>query len=126
MQRCASNHPVRLRKGLDTCDALLSVAHTLRSAFHMRQEARIVQIDFSAAFDRVSHQGILFKLCSVGVGGPVLFVLTNFLSNRTHYVVVDDCRSKLINVVSGVPRGIVPPVHREAFFNSGKQALQLC
>ena len=73
----------------------------------MGQEARIVQIDFSAAFDRVNHQGILSKLCSVGVGGSVISVLTQFLSNRSQYVVVDGCRSKLINVVSGVPQGSV-------------------
>ena len=41
------------RKGLGTCDALLCVSHTLQSAFESRQEARIVQIDFSAAFDMV-------------------------------------------------------------------------
>ena len=57
------------RKGLGTCDALLCVAHYLQSALEIWQEARIVQIDFSAAFDRVNHQGILLKLCSVGVGG---------------------------------------------------------
>ena len=71
----------------------------------MGQEARIVLIDFSAAFDRVNHQGVLFKLCSVGVLGSVLSVLTQFLSNRSQYVVVDGCRSKLVNVVSGVPQG---------------------
>ena len=49
------------RKGLCTCDALLCVAHPLQSALEIGQEARIVQIDFSAAFDRVNHQGILFK-----------------------------------------------------------------
>ena len=70
----------------------------------MGQEARIVQIDFSAAFDRFNHQAILFMLCSVGVGGLVLSVLTQFFSNRTQYVVVDGCRSKLVNVVSGVPQ----------------------
>ena len=40
------------RKGLGTCDALLYVSHTLQSALESGQEARIVQIDFSAAFDR--------------------------------------------------------------------------
>ena len=80
------------------------MAHTLQSAFEMRQEAKIVQIDFSAAFDRVNHKGILFKLCSVGVGGSVLSVLTQFLSNRSQYVVVDGCRSKLVNMASGVPQ----------------------
>ena len=73
----------------------------------MGQEARIVQIDFSAAFDRVNHQGILFKLCSVGVGVSVLSVLKQFLSNRSQYVVVHGCRSKLINIVSAVPQGSV-------------------
>ena len=77
------------RKGLGSCDALLCVAHLLQSALEMGQVARIVQIDFSAAFDRVNHQGILFKLCSVGVGGSVLSVLTQVLSNRSQYVVVD-------------------------------------
>ena len=71
------------RKGLGTRKALLWVAHTLQSAVEMGQEARIVQINFSAAFDRVNHQGVLFKLCSVGVGGSVLSILTQFLSNRS-------------------------------------------
>ena len=53
------------RKGLDTCDALLCMSHTLQSALDSGQEARVVQIDLSAAFDRVNHQGILYKLCSV-------------------------------------------------------------
>ena len=85
------------RKGLGSYDSLLCVAHTLQSALELGQEARIVQIDFSAAVDRVNHQGILFKLCSVGVGGSVLSVLTQFLSNRSQYVVVEGCRSKLVN-----------------------------
>ena len=84
------------------------MAHTLQSALEIGQEARIVQIDFSAAFDRVNHQGILFKLCSVGVGGSVLsVVLTQFLYNRSQYVVVGGCRGKLVNVVAGVPQGSV-------------------
>ena len=62
---------------------------------------------FSAAFDRVNHRRILFRLCSVEFGGSVLCVLTQFLSNRSQYVVVDGCRSKLVKVLSGVPQGSV-------------------
>ena len=69
------------RKGLGTCDALLSVTHTLQSALESGQEARIVQIDFSAAFDRVNDHGILYRLCSLSIGGSVLSMLTQFLSN---------------------------------------------
>ena len=59
--------------GLGTGDALSCV-------FHMESglQARIVQIDFSATFVRVNHQGILEKLCSVGIGGSVLSTLTQF------------------------------------------------
>ena len=95
------------RKGFGTCDALLCVSHTLQSALESGQKARIVQTDFSADFDRVNHQRILYKLYSVGIGGSVLSVLTKFLSNRSQYVLVDGCRSKLVNVVSGVPQGSV-------------------
>ena len=47
------------RKSLYTCDSLLCVSHKLHSALESGQDARIVQIDFSAAFDRVNPQGIL-------------------------------------------------------------------
>ena len=80
------------RKGLGTCDALLCVFHTLQSALESVHAARIVQIDFSAAFDKVNHQGILYRLCSVGIGGSVLSMLTQFLSNQSQHVMVDGCR----------------------------------
>ena len=64
------------RKGLGTCDALLCLSRTLQSALESGQEARIVQIDFSAAFDRVNHLGILYMLCSMGIGGSGLSTLT--------------------------------------------------
>ena len=66
-----------------------------------------MQIDFSAAFDRVNQLGIHYKFCSVGIGGSVLSILTQFLSNRSQHVMVDGSPSKLVNVVSGVPQGSV-------------------
>ena len=71
------------RKGVGTCDALLCMSHTLQSALESGQEARIVQIDFSATFEWINHLGILYKLCSVGIGGSELSILTQFLSNRS-------------------------------------------
>ena len=45
-------------------------------------ESYIVQLDFTLAFDRASHSGLLFKLKSIGVGGSVLSICTEFLSDR--------------------------------------------
>ena len=82
-----------------------------------------MQLDFSAVSDRVNHLGILYKLSSVVIGGSVQSILTQFLSNRSQQVMVGGCRSKLVNVVSGVLQCsvfgpvIVPPVHSGAFFH---------
>ena len=81
-----------------------SCACTLQSTLESGQEAMIVQIEFSAAFDRVNHQGILYKLCSVCIVGSGLSILTQFLLNRPEHVMVD---GKLVNVLSRVPQGNV-------------------
>ena len=82
----------------------VTLSHTLQSALDSGQEARIVQIDFSAAFDRINHQGILYRPSSVCIAGSLLSVLTQLLSTQSQFVLVDGCRSKLVNVVSGVPQ----------------------
>ena len=69
------------RKCLGTCDAQLCVSNTLQSALESGQEARILQIYFSAPFDRVNLQGLIFKLSSVSIGGSVFSILTQFLLN---------------------------------------------
>ena len=35
----------------------------------------------------------------------MLSILTRFLSNQSQHFMVDGCRSKLVNIVSGVPQG---------------------
>ena len=37
----------------------------------------------------------------------MLSILRQFLSDRSQHVMVDGCRSKMVNVVSGVPQGSV-------------------
>ena len=69
------------RKGLGTNNALLCIPHMLQSVLESRQEARILQIDFSAAFYRVNYRGNLYRLCSVGIGGSVLSIFIQFLSS---------------------------------------------
>ena len=100
----------------------MHLSHTLENPLESGQEARI---DFGAAFDRVNHLGILYKVCFAGVGGSVLSTLIQFLSNRSQDVMVDGCTSKLVNVVSGVPQQcfgpvIFPPVHFGDFFHFAK------
>ena len=61
--------------GRGTYDLLLTLDHVLQSSLDRDAEVRVVLLDFSAAFDRVNHSGLIYELKSVGVGGPVLSVL---------------------------------------------------
>jgi hypothetical protein len=95
------------RKGLGCVDALLSVSHVMQSSLDTGAECRLVQLDFSAAFDRVSHTGLLYRLQCLGVGDRFLGVCREFLSGRKQKVVVDGSSSGAVDVVSGVPQGSV-------------------
>ena len=50
------------RKGLGCTDELLTISHHLQKSLDTGMKSYIVQLNFSAAFDRVSHSGSLFKL----------------------------------------------------------------
>ncbi|MEO1808644.1 MAG: reverse transcriptase family protein, partial [Bacteroidota bacterium] len=95
------------RKQLGTCDALLDLTCDIQDNLDKGFEARLVQIDFSAAFDRVNHKALIFKLQNLGIGGYLLKLLRDFLMDRQQRVVVDGVFSEPKPVVSGVPQGSV-------------------
>ena len=70
-------------KGLGTCDALLTITILAQKALDSGCKVRMVGLDFSAAFDRVNNKALIFKLRQLGVDGPFLSILTEFLSNKT-------------------------------------------
>ena len=68
-------------------------------------EGKRVQLNFSAAFDNVSHRSLLYKLRSLCVGGQFLSIGLQVFSDSRQRVV--DKISVLIDVVSGVLQGSV-------------------
>ena len=63
---CFQPPSLRIGKGLIVV-MHFCVSYMLQSALESGQEARIMQIDFIAAFDTVTHRGILYKLGSVSI-----------------------------------------------------------
>ena len=68
-------------------------------------ERRFVQLDLSVAFDRISHCCLLHKLDTMGVGGQVLSIVSEFLSDREQSVRLDGKVSASVDVFSRVPQG---------------------
>ena len=95
------------RNGLSCNDALLTISHHIQKSLDAGMESYIVQLDFSGAFNRVSQSGLLFKLKSIGVGGSVLAICTEILSDRRRRIVVDGAARERIPIISGVPQGSV-------------------
>ena len=67
---------------LGCTDPLLTISHYLQKSLDAGMESYLVQLDFSAAIDRVSNSGLLFKLKSISVGGSELSICIEFVSDR--------------------------------------------
>ena len=77
------------------------------SNYEDKIQTDLIVLDFSKAFDVVSHQRLLHKLDHYGIMGSTLLWIQNFLTTRTQKVVVDGSFSDIAHVGSGVPQGTV-------------------
>ena len=64
-------------------------------------------LDLAKAFDSVSHDILLRKLCYYGIRGKALDLLTSYLQSRSQYVKVNNVCSSLIDIIFGVPQGSI-------------------
>ena len=67
----------------------------------------VVFLDFSKAFDVVSHSIVLSKLQMLGIGGKLLVWIREFLIGQYMWVRVAGEFSSCREAVSGVPQGSV-------------------
>ena len=64
-------------------------------------------LDISKTFDKVWHEGIVFKLKCNGVSGNLVNFFENYLSNRYQRIVLNGKESDWMSLKSGVPQGSV-------------------
>lgn len=79
----------------------------------------MVLLDFSKAFDKVSHLKLISVLKAYGINQKVINWISCFLSTRTQETVVDNQFSSPINVTSGVIQGsVLGPLLFNIYLNS--------
>ena len=72
----------------DSCiNQLLLINHENLSAFNLK--VRGIFLDISKAFDKVWHDGLVFKLHQNGISGKMIYILEDFLSDRKERVVLN-------------------------------------
>ena len=88
---------------------LLSIVHDIYASFDQipTLEVRANFLDISKAFDKVWHEGLLFKLEHIRILGNLLSLLKSFLNNSFQRVVLNGQCSNWSSVLAGVPQGSI-------------------
>lgn len=95
------------RKSFSCETQLISFTHDLFCALDNEFFVDCIFLDFSKAFDLVSHQLLCMKLRKLNIDSHILAWIENFLSNRTQFVTANEFDSTYCSVTSGVPQGSV-------------------
>ena len=92
----------------DSCiNQLLSITHNIYKSFDDGYEVRGVFLDISKAFDKVCHNGLIFKIQKNGTLGNLLKVLKHFLTNGKQRIVLNGQSSSWTNIKAGVLQGSI-------------------
>lgn len=83
------------------------LVNDLVTSVYNKKQVDLILLDFSKAFDKVSHEKVLLKIHQYGVRGNTLKWIKSFLDNRSQSVVLNGTSSDAIPVSSGVPQGSV-------------------
>ena len=89
----------------DSCvNQLLTITHEIFSSFDCNPslEVRSIFLDISKAFDKVWHEGLLYKLKSFGISGNLLNLIKHYLTDRSQRVLLNGQCSNWQPILVGV------------------------
>lgn len=99
-------HQFGFRDGHSTIQQIHRIMHHINTEFEFGNSTSAVFIDIAQAFDRVWHEGLLYKL-SCHISDPLFHLIKSFLSNRSFVVKDRGIFSRKRPILAGVPQGSV-------------------
>lgn len=99
-------HQFGFRKQHSTIEQVHRIVNYIRTSLEEKRYCSAVFLDISQAFDRVWHEGLLYKLKQT-LPQNFYFLLRSYLTDRGFLVKYDDARTTLVTIKSGVPQGSV-------------------
>ena len=113
-------------KSGDSCiNQLLAITHGIYRSLDQGFEVRGVFLDISKAFDRVWHEGLVYKLKRNGIDGNLINLFKDFLYLRKQRVVLNGQFSNWKPIEAGVPQGsILGPLFFLIYVNDISDNLQ--
>ena len=95
------------RKKRSCVSQLIVTINDFANCLKNSQQIDAILLDFSKAFDKVDHEGLILKLEHLGIRNSLLSWVRSFLIDRKQRVVVEGMASTPTKVLSGVPQGTV-------------------
>ena len=95
------------RKNRSCVSQLIATLNDFANSLKDHKQIDAILLDFSKAFDKVDHEGLIQKLEHLGIRDSLLNWIRSFLIDRKQRVVVDGVASSPTKVLSGVPQGTV-------------------
>ena len=101
-----------------TKDHILRLSQNIQNGFNKNQYTGSVMFDMEKAFDKVWHQGLLYKLNQIGLPSYIIHWIFMFITNRQFFVSANECDSNKIKTKAGVPQGcILSPILFSIYFS---------
>ena len=105
MKRSISQRQADFRPGRSTAEQMMALTSLIEAGFERKMNTDAVFVEFSAAYDTVWKDGLLYKIAHLVRDRKILKLLPFMTGKRKYSVLLGDQRSQSLELINGVLQG---------------------